>query len=606
MCGLIGAIGKDSYSFVQANLPFLQRRGPDNQGVILINETLTLGAARLAMTDPHPRSNQPMLDPLNGNVIVFNGEIYNYSEIKKNLGSRGIKFNTNSDTEVLLKALDYHGANYVDSLEGMFAFAFYLKKENKLFLSRDYLGKKPLYYSLGNGYFVFSSQINLVKKYLENLNIDQNALMTYLKFGYLIDPNTMYKEIKSINPGETLELDLSSLSLVKFNSFVPKSIINPPGEEINGVLKSSIYERIKGHSKVAISLSGGIDSTILAIEAARSGIKTDAYTMHWSESDKPRYNLDSIAAQKIAKNIGLNHVVVEMPRIKDLESNIVKYITAMGEPNSNPSGLSMMALYSRMADDGFRLVLTGDGADEVLGGYERYKIINKLNGFPSFKSKILKKILSSSNSNNKQLINYFSSMATTDSSEFWNLWHQLVSDKFLKTFTNGLETAESTFKRDYLTTKLSSTKNKVANTMIRDLKIWLTMESNRKLDRISMWNSIEARSPYQSEKFIGVGYKSMVNTKFKYLDKTLLTKKYPEIYELGVNSTKLGFMSPLGHWLRNSPELIHDSLNYSNLKFGFDKQEMTKLSNSPSKNQYTNFRFLWNLIILAKWHENEQ
>jgi hypothetical protein len=121
-----------------------------------------------------------------------------------------------------------------------------------------------------------------------------------------------------------------------------------------------------------------------------------------------------------------------------------------------------------------------------------------------------------------------------------------------------------------------------------------------------MWNSIEARSPYQSEKFIGVGYKSMIDTKFQYLDKTLLSKDYPEIYELGVNSTKLGFMSPLGHWLRNSPGLIRDSLNYLDLKFEFDKQEITKLTNSPSRNQYTNFRFLWNLIILAKWHENEQ
>jgi asparagine synthase (glutamine-hydrolysing) len=258
-----------------------------------------------------------------------------------------------------------------------------------------------------------------------------------------------------------------------------------------------------------------------------------------------------------------------------------------------------------MADDGFRLVLTGDGADEVLGGYERYKIINNLNSFPSFRNKILKRILSSSNPYNKQLINYFSSVATTDSSEFWNLWHQLVSDKFIKTFTHGLESTDSTFKRDYLTTELSNTKNKVANVMIRDLKIWLTMESNRKLDRISMWNSIEARSPYQSEKFIGVGYKSMIDTKFKYLDKTLLSKKYPEIYKLGANSIKMGFMSPLGHWLRNSPELIYNSLDYLDHEFGFDKKEMSKLYASPQKNQYTNFRFLWSLIILAKWHEIE-
>ena len=155
MCGIIGAISHNSKQLVANNLKLLSRRGPDSQGTLTFQNGLTLGAARLAMTDPYPRSNQPMVDNSSDNVIIFNGEIYNFKSIRKRLIEKGAKFSTESDTEVLLKALDSYGIEFLPELEGMFAFAYYNKTLNKLYLARDFLGKKPLYFYLNNNVLFF-------------------------------------------------------------------------------------------------------------------------------------------------------------------------------------------------------------------------------------------------------------------------------------------------------------------------------------------------------------------------------------------------------------------------------------------------------------------
>ena len=146
MCGIVGGVGKLSHQVIASNLNLLNRRGPDSQNCIQLDNFLTLGASRLAMTDPHPRSNQPMVDGISGNVLVFNGEIYNYKSIRKNLSSHCITFKTESDTEVLLNALTVWGVDIIPKLQGMFAFVFFDKKHNKLIMARDYLGKKPLFF----------------------------------------------------------------------------------------------------------------------------------------------------------------------------------------------------------------------------------------------------------------------------------------------------------------------------------------------------------------------------------------------------------------------------------------------------------------------------
>lgn len=606
MCGILGLYGSNSLQFVNSNIGQLDRRGPDSRKVIQVTENLTLGATRLSMTDPHPRSNQPMYDSDTGNFLVFNGEIYNYLEIKKQLSAEGANFQTYSDTEVLLKALIMKGNNFVEFLQGMFSFALYSNHKNQIILARDFLGKKPLYYSITKDYFIFSSQIKIIRDYIGQTSIDQNSLVSYLKLGYLLDPGTMYTEIKSVNPGEVLVVDLNSLNLTLEFNFIPRPILLPANTNFSDAFGDSFKNRVEGHSKIAISLSGGIDSTAIALQSVRTGVNCSTYSMWWPESDKSRYNQDFIAAKSIANSLNLKFIPVEMPSLKNLNDQISNYVKAMGEPNSNPSGVSMMSLYESISSDGIRLVLTGDGADEIFGGYDRYKLIRKFNSFPNMNLTFLENILKKSGVHLNPIKNLVTLLQNSEREQFWMSWHELINNKHLRKLSQNLSLDKIGIENFLSFKDLYGKNSRIGNMMVRDLNIWLTMESNRKLDRISMWHSVEARSPFQSELVIGLAYRHMMDTKFMLLNKNIIRENYPELKNLSINKNKLGFISPLGHWLRNSTDLIQDSLMYIAQKFDFDKNELIKLSHSPQKGDYSNFRFLWSLIILAKWHYYEK
>jgi asparagine synthase (glutamine-hydrolysing) len=314
MCGIVGGIGEGSSEAVNKYIDLLDRRGPDNQTIRTLSNGLTLGSTRLAMTDPLPRSNQPMVEPSTENMIVFNGEIYNYKVIRKDLSNAGITFDTESDTEVLLKAISVLGTNIISTLEGMFSFVFFDKKRNILIMARDYLGKKPLYYFLGENKFFFASHIEIINKYRKGLKLNLESIKTYLELGYLIDPATMFEKIVSVMPGEIVTIDLNDLVITRSESFIPKPILSSEDSNVSDTLKSALVERVEGHNKFAISLSGGVDSSILALECSKLGFNAQSYSMSWSNSDKDRYKHDSIAAKKIAATLGLEHRTIEMPK----------------------------------------------------------------------------------------------------------------------------------------------------------------------------------------------------------------------------------------------------------------------------------------------------
>jgi asparagine synthase (glutamine-hydrolysing) len=546
-----------------------------------------------------------MVDQSTGNSLVFNGEIYNYELLKKNLILEGIDFKTNSDTEVLLKVLSRYGSKYVSKFEGMFSFAFYEKVSNKLTLARDFLGKKPLYYYLDNNQFIFSSRIEIIRKRIDKTNLDDNSMIAYLKFGYVIDPKTMYKEISSLNQGSILTIDLDSLKIDSVIQFIPDSISYPSNTKTYDVIDNAIRERVSSHNKFAISLSGGLDSSIIALQSSKLGLDCHAYSMHWPYSDKERYNTDFKAASKISKELNLKFHAVEMPESKEISSILSTYVSAMDEPNSNPSGLSMMALYSKIANDGIRLVLTGDGADEVYGGYDRYSLVQRINRLPNIDSRLLSNFLDNNIFKSKFMTRSILSVLSSDSKEFWVHFQQLTNTKSLEKLLGQKISNSSTLINDNLLDSFHARKNKVAQLMIKDLLNWLTMESNKKLDRISMWYSIEARSPFQSESVVGQGLNEMAKFKFSKLNKKILIEAFPDLYNLPINKAKMGFISPVGHWLRHNKDLIGDSVNYLSSKFNYDKKELIRLAESPKKRNYEEIRFLWSLIVFCKWHDSQ-
>jgi len=602
MCGIAGGIGKNLKSYLNSHLYLLNKRGPDSSGIIEKENGLILGATRLAMTDPHPRSDQPMQDLVSQNIITFNGEIYNFLKIKEKLRSAGKKFNTESDTEVALLALTWFGINAVKDFEGMFAFGFYSKNENCLYLARDYLGKKPLYYAHGNDFFIYSSQINLIKGFLRKLTLDKKSLSTYLSFGYLMAPETMYEEIKSVQPGEIIKINLNLKSDFFRFRFTPNALTHPKHMSIRDSLSSATFERVNGHKNVAISLSGGIDSTIVAMETKSLGVNCKAFTLKWEDSDKSRYNEDFKSATLIAKSLNMDLIVIDGPKTYELNDKLTNYLMAMGEPNSNPTGISMLSLYSAISKDNIRLALTGDGADEVFAGYERYNKIKKLQNFPTLLNKELYSKLLATNLKNKINSKYLLPFLSASDLSFWSYFQQLANNEYLRHFFPDYCFKVGDPIEDEFYQRLTKTNSKVAQTILNDLRIWLTMESNNKLDKISMNFSVEARSPFQSENVIGLGIEMMKKVNYKILNKGILTQEYPELLGLNVNKQKLGFISPLGHWLRNNTSLIQESCIYLKRHFDFDKKELERLSRTAILGDYKNFRFMWNLIVLAEWH----
>ena len=601
MCGIVGGIGPGSSEAVNDYIDLLSRRGPDNRSIRTLGNGLTLGSTRLAMTDPLPRSNQPMVEPVTENMIVFNGEIYNYKAIRKNLASAGVKFDTESDTEVLLKAISFLGPNIISTLEGMFSFVFFDKKRNVLILARDYLGKKPLYYFLGENKFFFASHMELINKYKKDLKLDLNSVKTYLELGYLVDPATMFEKITSVMPGEIVSIDLNNLVIISRDRFIPNSILNLGDINVSDTLKSALIERVDGHDKFAISLSGGVDSSILALESSKLGLNAQTYSMSWNNSDKDKYQSDARAAKQIASILGLKHRTIEMPTPDKLDPILTEYVKAMGEPNSNPSGISMMILYSEIAKDKHRLVLTGDGADEVFGGYERYKFANLLKLFPKISSNVIKKTIERHKFSKSVFKSLLLSTVPHDSDLFWLYWHSIAHDNAIQKIIKGLPDAKPLIYGKELNDLYNNYKTGAAQLMFRDLKTWLPMESNRKLDRISMWYSIEARSPFQSERVIGSGYKKMNDLNFSKVSKEVLKSAFPDLKKLPILYSKHGFISPLGYWLRNNSELIEDSLESISNYLPFERKELSSLSQAAQNRDYAQFKLLWSLIVLNRW-----
>jgi len=601
MCGILGSSSPDSFTQVNSHLHYLDRRGPDSRNVIELDRSLTFGATRLAMTDPLPRSNQPMVSKQSGSAIIFNGEIYNYLDLKNELIGQGIDFNTTSDTEVLLKAIDHFGSEIIPRLEGMFAFVFYDKSKNNLIMARDYLGKKPLYYAIRQSNLHFSSQLKLVKKLSKLDSINQAAVSEYLSLGYIIDPYTIYENIFSVQPGEIITFNLSDVSNFRKKQFIPQLISQPNIESIQKNIQDSIIKRVQGHDRFAISYSGGIDSTIIALECAKLGLNVDLYSMHWSESNKQKYNEDFGHASKVSKELGFKLNPVDMISVRKIPEILNNFNLAMEEPNSNPTGLSMTHLYSVIAGQDHRIVLTGDGADEIFGGYKRYELALKTDFFPSLNMNYLKSLIEEKAPGMRFMAKILLAFSHHNSDQYWLFWHILAGKNSIRKIAPDLPLLTPKIKGLELCKHFTLTST--SGMLFRDLKTWLTMESNRKLDRISMWNSIEARSPFQSESVIGSGYKKMEQNEFRLIRKELLLQAYPQLNSISVRRQKSGFISPLGFWLRNNQQLIENMLSSLPNYMQINKSKLNLLSKSPSQKDFSNIKILWSLIVLNSWFE---
>jgi asparagine synthase (glutamine-hydrolysing) len=469
------------------------------------------------------------------------------------------------------------------------------------------LGKKPLYLAFCNETLFWSSEITPLRNLSTENKINVDFVDEYLSLGYLLDPTSPIKGVTSMLPGQILTFSTENHKK-PMNSILekPRPAKSLAEQDIRETIFTAVKQRIEGHKSVALSLSGGLDSTIIGILLSEMDVEVNAYSVNWPDSDKSRYNTDALVAEKIANKLGINFVKVDMVDASHITSELDKFISIMQEPNNNPSGLSMNKLYSEISKRGDRLVLTGDGSDEIFGGYQRYSSAVKIPKIFSFNGRLIEQsLLFNKTSPMRQIGNLANSQINPNNISTWLNWHMVFNPREINEllFSNH----KSTEVLDSLKLKIKSIMsnpeyiNRTESIMDRDQNIWLTMESNRKLDRISMAYSIEARSPFQDDNVVYCATREMKEKEFKKLDKEILKSVFPELRELGVRTDKAGFTSPVGHWLRNNDLLVRESLNDLVKSGMFDADRLNQFNDVPLRGKYRELMQLWTLVVLARY-----
>jgi len=637
MCGFCGFINFENQNSEQSNTLNLERmldtitfRGPDKSGIWKFKNQIFMGHNRLSILDLSDKGSQPMISQNDRYVIIYNGEIYNHLELRKIIdNNKKIFWKSSSDTETILEYIDYFGLK--DSLEcfkGMFSFALYDKTENKLFLARDMMGEKPLYYGFNSNFFYFGSDLRtFYKSEYFKAQINYETASSFLKYGYVPDPNSIIKNIFKLNKSNYLELNIN-LKKTKLYSFKSNNLKNYKLDEfrsekdwvneLENLLFKSVESQLISDVGVGSFLSGGIDSTLISLIANKlSNKKINTFSIGFENSE---YD-ESKQSKKISKILQTNHHEYILKN-NDFEETIFNVTNVFSEPFADSSQIPTIIL-SKFSSQKNKVVLTGDGADELFGGYNRYSFVNyysnyikkipyplrkKLSNF--FKNKgrrsliliinIINLILIDNkqteiNSRLDKFLNFFESR---DENELYGLLLQ-NNYCFNKILTNPI--------KDNLFSDNSNTEWPV-EFMSRDLENYLNNDILVKVDRSSMYNSLETRAPYLDQdlinfsKFLPLEMK-IKKSKKKYILSKLLKRLMPE-YDL--NYPKKGFSIPMDQFFKNNLKnytfkLLDDDIFYEDnfLK----KNDVLNLFQEHQTNKKNNSFILWNLLIYFSWRQ---
>ena len=617
MCGIAGIFSNDKnkLSEITILLKYLQNRGPDSTDMLNISEKLALGHTRLSIIDIDKRSNQPMITRSKKNVIVFNGEIYNYKDLKKSFFNNFV-FKTNSDTEVLVEGIEKYGFDFLEKVRGFYSFAIYNYEYNKIFLAKDVFGKKPLFYYKKNSEFYFSSELHGLNKIIKNNNKDINhfGLTHYFWKGYFHEENTIYKNIKSVVPGEILEFNLNEHSLknikkndnlkFKFNSENIKR-----EENIEELLNQSINYRKVSDVEISYLLSGGVDSSLVC-KLASANEKINTYYL---KNQKDEDIFDEMS-NKVSNSIGSNHNELEINDLK-LDDILKKNFEMFNEPFADYSSIPSHLIYNKISQK-TKVVISGDGADEIFGGYQDYKLFllkNFINKLPSTSNLTLSyKILNQFKFLPKKILYIFFSFYLNEENLYhllsnggWNLHYRknyMKNNIFNEYFNENLEESIS---KKYLDSG-NSCLERGFNSYLERLKYDFLV----KVDRTSMFNSREVRCPFLDLKTFN---KMKFCNPFSMVSLFKTKKELKNILErLGLGylnkHKKKGFSIPLEKYLIEKRGLeILQSLTDSNsiICDYFDKSKISNMI-ANKKNIKDNFYRLWILLVFNYWHLQTQ
>ena len=560
MCGIYGSTKIYNDSILLEKLNRINFRGPDNSQFVNFQNKIILGHNRLSIIDLDIRSNQPF--SYSQAHIVFNGEVYNYLEIKEELVGYGYIFNTTSDTEVICASYLKWGIDCLKKFNGMFSFVIYDEKKNILFGARDRLGKKPFYYLSGNNFFEFASQPSqLVIN--NNLNNNDNAISQFLVWHYIPDPDTIYKEVKKLKAGHYFIYNLES-NVLTINKFWDLDSINKIDYnlsyedsklELKTLLLDATSKRMISDVPIGVFLSGGIDSSLIAALAqSQSNIPIRTFCVKFDEKGFD----ESLYAEKIASHLGTEHTSIHCKYDEGI-SLIENFHHYFDEPFGDGSALPTMLL-AKHTRKYVTVALSGDGGDEGYLGYTRYEWIRKFEiaqRAPIKLRKVLSIILTMLQSKRANSIGNVLRLESID-----EIYKRIVSTTNLQ-FLLDTSMAEIHEYEDWLL----SDKNLLERISDYDIKSYLNSDINTKVDRATMAFSLESRAPLMDYRVID--FSRTIPTDYKLqkgIKKRILKDILYEFVPKGLlERPKMGFGMPLKHWFRDQlKDYVYDNLTNQN------------------------------------------
>jgi asparagine synthase (glutamine-hydrolysing) len=625
MCGLSGCffVNKNDVSnnfLFEAN-KFLSReiihRGPDDNSFWSDEkENIYFAHNRLKIIDLTLSGNQPMVSYTNNLIIIYNGEIYNHSLIKEKLiidSNNKIKFNSRCDTEILINAIDLWGIKKtLNEIKGMFSFALWNKKQKKLTLCRDRFGEKPLYYyTYKNGIF-FSSEIKSFKSLINVNNISKKNFDFFLQYGFNLDNNTIYEKVEKVPPGTYIEFENKDQFKLKKNTFnywnstniAQKSLKKLNTNKIEEIciqteelLENIIKDQLIADVKTGVFLSGGVDSSLVtAIAQKLSNQKISTFSIGFDVKD---YD-ESKSAQAVSQKLNTNHKEYTMTSNDLVE--IIKKKCLLDEPFYDVSQYPTYLL-SKFAAKEVKVCLSGDGADEVFGGYNRYLIghknflnIKKITNFFKLKNFLTKQM----DSRFIGLLLKKSGLAQVENKKD-KLKALIQSDNEKDLYERLLRVENINYAKNLINYKKIS--NMTDNFMINDTENYLPNDILYKVDSLSMLNSLETRTPYLDDKLFEFAWSIPQEYKFyknnsKFILKKILSKF---IGQQIINKPKMGFDIPLFTWMNESKKLQEIIKDFYFLKNDLTDQFLPNIKLEKFEINKKNFTNIWKIALMKKW-----
>ena len=621
MCGIAGFITNEKNAPVGERERLLDEmcrvithRGPDEQGTIVKNNA-ALGMRRLSIIDLKT-GQQPIFDCSGNLAIVFNGEIYNFLELKSDLEKRGHKFKTHSDTETIVHAFEEYGTDCVKHLRGMFAFAIYDFRDESLFIARDRVGKKPLFFSkTAMGNFVFGSELKSLIEHGEiSKAIDFSALDAYLTFGYVPEEFCIFKDVHKLAPGSFLIYKNGEIKTESYwdFSYKEKTEIKTEAQYIE-ILREKLREAVKVRliSEVPLGafLSGGVDSSaIVAMMSQILDAPVKTFSIGFNEDSFNELKFARVAAKHFNTE---HHEFIVTPDLVEIVDELVWHFD---EPFADSSALPTF-MVSKMAREFVTVVLSGDGGDELFAGYTRYVTDKKRGGLeklPKFVRQNLLQKLSEKMPHGAKGKNYLfnASLGAVERyidsiSHFGKLKkNALYAENFLQNLNGDLERGAESYKK---IAQSVSSKNQTDKLLYLDSKTYLPSDILTKVDRMTMANSLEARVPLLDHELIEFVQTIPAELKLKGFETKYIFKKALEgiVPNEILYREKQGFGVPIGDWINAQlKDRIHsDLLEKKTLERGyFDEKYIRVLLDEHSKNRRDHSHALWILWMLELWH----